>query len=74
MAFLPTPITILVHVLKAVQDKGMAQPSSAMVDEDTEGREGEKLREVSTEKWTAPSQIKGEPATGFGLASVSERE
>ena len=74
MAFLPIPITILVLVLKAVQDKGKAQPSSVVVDEDPEEREGEKSPEARTEKGTTPPRIKGEPATGFGPAPVSERE
>lgn len=74
MAFLPIPITILVLVLKAVQDKGIAQPSSVVVDEDPEEREGEKSREARTEKGTAPPRIKGEPATGFGPAPLSERD
>jgi len=74
VAFLPIPITILVLVLKAVQDKGTAQPSSVMVDEDPEEREGDKSHEARSEKGTVPSRIKGEPATGFGPAPVSERE
>ena len=74
MAFLPIPITILVLVLKAAQDKGIAQPSSVIVEEDPEEREGESSREERTEKGAAPSRVKGEPATGFGPAPVSERE
>ena len=74
MAFLPIPITILVLVLKAVQDKGIARPSSVLVEEDPEEREGEESREERTEKGTVPSRTKGEPATGFGPAPVSERE
>ena len=72
MAFLPIPITILVLVLKVAQDKGIAQPSSVMVDEDPEEREGEKSCKAKTKKGTAPPRIKGEPATGFGPAPVSE--
>ena len=73
MAFLPTPITILVLVLKAAQDKGIAHPSPVMVDEDPEERGGEASREARTEKGTGRSRIKGEPATGFGPTPVSER-
>ena len=69
MAFLPIPITILVLVLKAVQDKGIAHPSQVVVDKDPEEEE----REARTEKGTAP-RVKGEPATGFGPTPVSERE
>ena len=54
MAFLPIPITILVLVLKAVQDKGIARPSSVIVEEDPEERE------ERTEKGTAPSRSKGD--------------
>ena len=74
MAFLPIPITVLVIILKAAQDKGIAHPSPVVVDEDPEEREREGSRGARTEKGTALSRIKGEPATGFGPTPVSERE
>ena len=71
MAFLPTPITILVLVLKAVQDKGMVHPSPVVVDEDPEEGATEESQAARTEKGP---RVKGEPATGFGPTPVSERE
>jgi hypothetical protein len=76
MAFLPVPITVLVLILKAAQDKGIAHPSPVLVDEEDleEKGRGEESRVAGTEKGTAPSRIKGEPTTGFGPTPVSERE
>ena len=74
MAFLPIPITVLVIILKAAQDKGTSHPSPIVVDEDPEEREREGSRGARTEKGAALSRIKGEPATGFGPTPVSERE
>jgi hypothetical protein len=72
MAFLPAPITALVLALKAVQDKGIAHPSPAVVEEDPE--EGEGSSEGKAEKAATPPRVKGEPVTGFGPKPVSERE